>query len=282
MLRSRLVADLARVRGMVPAGGPETGSLRRALQLTRGMAVVATLDLNNEVIRRADADVPPVGAATFDWVPELEAASSAVREEFQRWLESRPVPETTALMAARVVQPGSNGSVPDGGGRWRTLLLSSFGRPVRGIAEHFPATMAAVTRTPVTGNVGISVVEPRSRIAAHRDPNRGLLRLHLGVRVPTDRDACWIEVAGQRLAWEEGRCLVFDQGEVHEVRNDTDEERVVLIADVTRPLPPAPAVLNRIAQRAYERLPSYDGMVRRAELSMSGSSDGVVGSRELG
>jgi beta-hydroxylase len=44
--------------------------------------------------------------------------------------------------------------------------------------------------------------------------------------------------------WEEGRSVVFDDTYMHEVWNETDEERVVLFVDFTRPLPFPVSVLN--------------------------------------
>src|SRR3546814_6716604 len=48
-----------------------------------------------------------------------------------------------------------------------------------------------------------------------------LLRLHLGLVVPEPHEHCWIEVGGQRYAWQEGRAVVFDDLYPHQVHNDT-------------------------------------------------------------
>jgi aspartyl/asparaginyl beta-hydroxylase (cupin superfamily) len=43
-------------------------------------------------------------------------------------------------------------------------------------------------------------------------------------------------VDGTYNRWQEGRCLLFDDSRRHEVWNDTEEERVVLLFDVVRPM----------------------------------------------
>lgn len=45
-----------------------------------------------------------------------------------------------------------------------------------------------------------------------------------------------MRVGGSEFTWEEGKCVVFDDLRRHEVFNDTDEERVVLLLDVERPM----------------------------------------------
>jgi beta-hydroxylase len=55
-----------------------------------------------------------------------------------------------------------------------------------------------------------------------------------------------MRVSDQVTSWEEGRLLVFDETHEHEVWNDTDQNRVVLLFYVVRPLPLPLAVLNRL------------------------------------
>lgn len=42
---------------------------------------------------------------------------------------------------------------------------------------------------------------------------------------------CGIRIGDQVRAWEEGKCLVFDDAYEHEVWNRTEEERVLLLVD---------------------------------------------------
>ena len=81
-----------------------------------------------------------------------------------------------------------------------------------------------------------SILAPGKHIPAHSGPYKGVVRYHLGLKVPSDREWCRIRVGDRSATWTEGRSLVFDDTYDHEVWNDTDEERVVLFLDVVRPL----------------------------------------------
>ena len=38
-------------------------------------------------------------------------------------------------------------------------------------------------------------------------------------------------VADKKVEWEEGRVVMFDRSQVHSVRNESDQARVVLLCD---------------------------------------------------
>jgi beta-hydroxylase len=78
---------------------------------------------------------------------------------------------------------------------------------------------------------------------------KGVVRTHLGLMIPPDRENCWIRVGDQRRNWAEGKCLVLDDTYEHEVSNLTDQQRVVLFIDTERPLPWLPRLLNRLVLR---------------------------------
>jgi len=81
-----------------------------------------------------------------------------------------------------------------------------------------------------------SILAPRYHIPEHRGVTKSLLRVHLGLKIPDQRDKCVMRVADHLVGWEPGKCLVFDDFYHHEVWNDTDQERVVLIFDFERPM----------------------------------------------
>jgi beta-hydroxylase len=75
----------------------------------------------------------------------------------------------------------------------------------------------------------------------------------LGLIVPREKEACRIRVGPEIAHWEEGRSVVFDDTYLHEVWNDTDEERVVLFVDFARPLPFPVSLLNEAMIRLFSR-----------------------------
>jgi beta-hydroxylase len=98
-----------------------------------------------------------------------------------------------------------------------------------------------------------SILAPGKHIPDHRGPFNGVLRYHLGLKVPEPAEQCRIRVADEYRHWEEGESLLFDDTYRHEVWNETDGERAVLFMDVRRPLRFPINLLNRAALRLIQR-----------------------------
>lgn len=119
---------------------------------------------------------------------------------------------------------------------WRTLFLYGFGQRIEGNCRQMPRTAELIGRVPHIHTAWVSILAPGYHIPPHTGVTKGILRAHLGLIVPEDRANCWIRVGDERKSWEPGRIFVIDDTYEHEVRNDTDEERVVLLLDFNRPM----------------------------------------------
>jgi beta-hydroxylase len=91
-----------------------------------------------------------------------------------------------------------------------------------------------------------SILEPGKRLPPHRGPYNGVLRLHLGLIVPEQRERLAIRIGPERRHWAEGRALIFDDAFEHEAWNDTAQTRVVLFVDFEKPLRWPVNILNRL------------------------------------
>lgn len=82
-----------------------------------------------------------------------------------------------------------------------------------------------------------STLHPRSRINAHCAPMNFRLRLHLPLIVPSnaESDKVGIRVGSATRKWVPGQALVFDDAFEHEVWNETDHARVLLLVDLWHP-----------------------------------------------
>lgn len=90
------------------------------------------------------------------------------------------------------------------------------------------------------GEVIYSRLFPRTHIKAHCGPTNLRWTAHLGLVVPSsklksDSPSCRIRVGDEWTSWSVGKVLLFDDSFEHEVRNDADEERVVLLIRVWHP-----------------------------------------------
>jgi ornithine lipid ester-linked acyl 2-hydroxylase len=135
----------------------------------------------------------------------------------------------------------------------KTYMLYLYGRQMAENCCRCPETTRLVETIPGMKTAFFSTLSPRKHIPEYRGPYTGVLRYHLGLIVPRQKEACRIRVDSDIAHWEEGRSVVFDDTYSHEVWNDTDEERVVLFVDFTRPLPFPMSVLNEAVIRLLSR-----------------------------
>jgi len=100
-----------------------------------------------------------------------------------------------------------------------------------------------------------SILSPGKHIPPHRGRFKGLLRCHLGLKVPEPKENCRLRVGDDIRHWEEGKAILFDDTFNHEVWNDTDGQRVVLFIDVIRPFSQPVAFLNDMILKLVRRSP---------------------------
>ncbi|MEN2993232.1 MAG: aspartyl/asparaginyl beta-hydroxylase domain-containing protein [Bacteroidia bacterium] len=173
---------------------------------------------------------PPVyDKALFPWALELEKNWQPIRAELERVLARKE-----ELPAFHEITPEVGGITQDK--NWKTFMFCGYGRWSERNTRLCPETTRLLRRIPGIKTAFFSILEPGKYIPPHRGPYNGVLRLHLGLIVPKARERCWIRVHDQRLYWEEGKVLIFDDCFDHEVHNDTNELRAVLFVDFVRPL----------------------------------------------
>lgn len=122
-------------------------------------------------------------------------------------------------------------------GRWEQVTFYEAGYRFADACARFPVTASVIDAIPEAAAAGVGVVTlswlyPGTRIRPHCGGTNGRLRVHLGVRVP---GGAALRVGEETLAWEEGRCLVFDDSFEHEAWHEGDQPRVVLLMDVSHP-----------------------------------------------
>ena len=131
-----------------------------------------------------------------------------------------------------------DGIVVNATGDWREAVLFGAGespaiapRTRTWVKEHCPDAVSLARQG--GGEVIISVLAPHTRIAPHCASTNLRWTAHLGLRVPTTTTTAearvQIRIADSWYSWQEGRVLVFDDSYEHEVVNDSDEIRVVLL-----------------------------------------------------
>jgi len=137
--------------------------------------------------------------------------------------------------------------------RWKSFVLYGFGARSERHAALCPETMRLVEQVPGLESAWFSILLPGYHVPEHRGITKGLVTSLLGVHVPEKRDMCWIRIGDETLHYEDGRCIVFDDTVAHEIYNQTDQIRVVLIVDFRRPLRPLGRAFNELFLWVFKR-----------------------------
>ena len=226
-----------------------------------GLCVLILLDMNDRLIARFAKDLPKRwDPNVFPWSAQLEAAWPTMKAEMEAYLRVRTIPDTAAVNGMDPDGPAARASVPVDVGHWRALIMQWFGEDIEEMRDHFPGTMAAFKDLTGITSIAFTGLDGRSHIAEHCGPNRGAVRYQLPIIIPGPPGACRIRVDDEMIPWVEGECVVFDLSVPHEVWNDTDEFRVLLMLEVPMPLPFPLSLANRLAQSSYRLFPNFKGL----------------------
>ena len=234
------------------SGSPGLGARRRKLVMRYGKLALRNID--RWFARQSLVPNEPVlDPALFPWLAEIEGRWRSVRAELEPLLRDRE-----ALPRFQDISRDQYRISPDD--KWRTFVLYGFGYRSEANCRLCPETARLLSRVPGLENAFFSILGPGKHVPSHRGITKGLIRCHLGLVVPGKADRCLMRVGGVVCTWEPGRVLVFDDSFAHEVHNDTDEERVVLLFDFARPL----TRRARLARRALFALFRRTAYVRDA------------------
>jgi beta-hydroxylase len=173
----------------------------------------------------------------FPWTRVVESEWAQIRAEADRVLAALDlVPGIEELQVEQL------GLTTDK--RWKVFPFYAYGHWAQGNVRRCPATARAIQAIPTLQAAMYSVFEPKKSLPVHRGVYGGMLRYHMGIRVPKPETQCGIQVGGDTRHWREGEGMVFDDSHPHKAWNDSSEPRVILLADFTRPVIPALRALN--------------------------------------
>lgn len=199
---------------------------RRPLAVRIGKKLRRRLDA---VIERSSLvpNDPVLDARAFAWTALLRERWEAIRAEALAVLRQ---PERVPLLDE--VSPDHRRIAPPG--KWRSFFLYGYGQRLDDNIARCPATAGVVAQVPALNSAFFSILAPGAYIPPHRGVTKGLLTCHLGLVVPDG--PVRMRVGPETVRWADGATLVFDDTWQHEVWNDTDETRVVLLIQFGRPL----------------------------------------------
>jgi len=119
---------------------------------------------------------------------------------------------------------------------WKRFYLKWYDEALPSAKATCPRTVALLDSIPNVKGAMFASLAPGSRLVTHRDPYAGSLRYHLGLVTPRSPGECRIFVDGQPYSWRDGEDFLFDETFLHTAENTTSDTRIILFADVERPL----------------------------------------------
>ncbi|WP_156434394.1 aspartyl/asparaginyl beta-hydroxylase domain-containing protein [Mycobacterium sp. IS-1590] len=165
----------------------------------------------------------------FPWVEAVEADWHKVRAELDALL-----PYAAHMPNFQDISKDQKALSQDDG--WKTFFFYAYGIKAKPNCQRCPETATLLKKIPGMKTAFFSILAPGKELPPHRGPYKGVLRLHLALRVPEPAEMCGIRVGTQTRHWEEGRVMIFDDTFEHEAWNRTDGVRVVLFVDMMRPM----------------------------------------------
>lgn len=118
---------------------------------------------------------------------------------------------------------------------WKVRSLRVWGVEMYDIQKYFPETMRLLDNIPHVVDVGFNLLEPHSKILPHCGDTNAIYRCHLGLKIPKEYKKCVMKVNNVEENWQEGKIISFLDAHQHEAKNDSDEQRIILLFDVLKP-----------------------------------------------
>lgn len=184
-------------------------------------------------------DTPFIDMKPFPELKKFEENWRQIREELEEILKFRD-----EVPAFQEVSPDQKRITT--GKDWRTFVLYGFQTKMEKNCSQAPITTQLLEQVPNLQTAWFSILAPNAHIPAHQGVTKGIVRCHLGLIIPEDAEKCRLRVHDEFRIWHEGEAFLFDDSYEHEVWNETDEERVILLFDFDRPMKFWGRMLNKM------------------------------------
>ena len=200
----------------------------------------------------------------FPWLDSIEAATDDIRAELLNVLADGP----ESLVPYVAGPDGTAGRFRElnNSRRWGIYELWREGVPNHEHLARCPRTAKALQAWPMCDVPGsapscvFSILDAKTRIPPHSGVSNTRLLVHLPLIVPP---GCGFRCGAETREWIPGKAMIFDDTIEHEVWNDSDEPRAVMIFDIWSPfLSAAERDLVRattVAVGEYYGIRTYDG-----------------------
>ena len=195
---------------------------------------------------------------TFPALNSITEQFPIIKKEFENLLAN-----TDKLPRYHDIDPGEADISNVTQYNWNVFMLYLLGYQLEKAENLCPTICNLVKNIPHLIQAFFSILDPGKSIPLHKGPYKGYLRYHLGIHIPKDNPP-QIIVNNQSYTWQEGEAVLFDDSWPHEVRNESNDYRAVLIIDVLRPMPFLPHIVNQLVTNVVGRYFYGRKVIKRA------------------
>lgn len=188
---------------------------------------------------------PPllVSREVFPESQRLEENFPAIHQEISELIKKRDLTRYKDIDPVRAAEVSENWKLYYAWFMWEENELAKV---------DCPTLLNLIKQMPNVINATVAVLEPRVTLAAHEGPYAGILRYHIGIKVPEERPP-YIRVLDQYHTWQVGESIVLDDCYEHEVYNESDDTRVILMIDFMRPMTPPLHLINLLSLKMKKK-----------------------------
>lgn len=158
------------------------------------------------------------------WVTLFETNYELILKEFTKIIESRD----------KNIIPYFNQTLASKAENWTIFPLYIWGKKRIENCEKCPETTKIIESIPAMTSCSFSILKPNTRIKPHFGDSNVMYRCHFTLNCKNGLPDIGMRVRDEKITWENGKLFAFCDAHEHEVWNNTDNERWVLIIDILR------------------------------------------------
>jgi aspartyl/asparaginyl beta-hydroxylase (cupin superfamily) len=158
------------------------------------------------------------------WAALLQSKHSIILKEFEAVLNSRN----------KNVIPYFNKNLASRAENWTVFPLYLWGNKQAENCAQCPQTTSIIESIPAMTNCLFSILKPNTSIKPHFGDSNVMYRCHFTLKSPGIIPEIGMRVKNEQISWTDGDIFAFCDAHEHEVWNNTNEERWVLIIDILR------------------------------------------------
>lgn len=174
-------------------------------------------------------DTPIVDPAALPQLEPLQRNWRTIRAELEQLLKER-----SEIPSFGEISPDHRRIANTS--HWKSFFFEGYGYRSEKNRARCPETTRMLDRLDGLVVAFFSIMEPGTHVPRHRGLTKAWLNCHLPLLVPEGPGRCEMQVGDEMTRWREGKWLLFDETNRHEVWNTTSKPRVVLFLQVRRPM----------------------------------------------